>query len=115
MHPALEQVDWEREAGRWWSCWRRCRFDTTNPPGNEAEAVAFLADTLRQAGVEPEVLSAPGRANLVASLPGAAGTRPRCCSTATSTWSRPRPDAGGTHRSRARSTTASSGAGARST
>ena len=47
--------------------------------------------------------------------PGAAGTRPRCCSTATSTWSRPRPDAGGTHRSRARSTTASSGAGARST
>ena len=92
------------------------RFDTTNPPGNEAEAVAFLADTLRQAGVEPEVLPpAPGRANLVASLPGGAGTAPRCCSTATSTWSRPRPDAGGTRRSRARSTTASCGAGARST
>src|SRR4029450_8077111 len=50
---------------------RLLRFDTTNPPGNEAEAVAFLADTLRQAGVEPEVLSpAPGRANLVARLPG---------------------------------------------
>jgi hypothetical protein len=71
------------------------RFDTTNPPGNEAECVEFLADTLRGSAVEPEVLSpAPGRANLVARLPGGDGERPRCCSTATSTWSRPRPGAG---------------------
>jgi acetylornithine deacetylase/succinyl-diaminopimelate desuccinylase-like protein len=36
--------------------------------------VAFLAGTLRQAGVEPEVLSpAPGRANLLARLPGGDG------------------------------------------
>src|SRR5918998_4902076 len=72
MHPALEQVDWEREGHAVVALLAALlRFDTTNPPGNEAEAVAFLADTLRQAGVEPEVLSpAPGRANLVASLPG---------------------------------------------
>jgi acetylornithine deacetylase/succinyl-diaminopimelate desuccinylase-like protein len=72
MHPALEQVDWEREGGAVVELLAALlRFDTTNPPGNEAEAVAFLADTLRQAGVEPQVLSpAPHRANLVASLPG---------------------------------------------
>jgi acetylornithine deacetylase/succinyl-diaminopimelate desuccinylase-like protein len=53
------------------------RFDTTNPPGDEAECIAFLADTLRGSGVEPEVLSpAPGRANLVARLPGGDGGAP---------------------------------------
>src|SRR4029450_8558600 len=72
MDPALGQVDWEQE-GKTGRELRRAllRFDPTNPPGNEAESVAFLADTLRGAGVEPEVLSpAPGRANLVARLPG---------------------------------------------
>jgi acetylornithine deacetylase/succinyl-diaminopimelate desuccinylase-like protein len=75
MHPALEQVDWEREGEAVVELLRSLlRFDTTNPPGNEAECVAFLADTLRGAGVEPEVLSpAPGRANLVARLPGGDG------------------------------------------
>jgi acetylornithine deacetylase/succinyl-diaminopimelate desuccinylase-like protein len=39
--------------------------------------VEFLADTLRGAGVEPRVLSpAPGRANLVARLPGGDGGAP---------------------------------------
>ncbi len=75
MHPALEQVDWEREGGAVVELLAALlRFDTTNPPGNEAEAVEFLADTLRAAGVEPEVLSpAPGRANLVARLAGGDG------------------------------------------
>ena len=75
MHPALEQVDWEREGGAVVELLAALlRFDTTNPPGNEAEAVEFLADTLREAGVEPEVLSpAPGRANLVARLAGGDG------------------------------------------
>ncbi len=86
MHPALEQVDWEQEGEAVVELLRALlRFDTTNPPGNEAECVAFLADTLRGAGVEPEVLSpAPGRANLVARLAGgdggagpAAAQRPR--------------------------------------
>src|SRR5215204_5603245 len=75
MHPALEQVDWELEGGALVELLAALlRFDTTNPPGNEAECVEFLADTLRQAGVEPEVLSpVPGRANLVARLAGGDG------------------------------------------
>jgi acetylornithine deacetylase/succinyl-diaminopimelate desuccinylase-like protein len=75
MHPALDQVDWGKEGEAVVELLRALlRFDTTNPPGNEAECVAFLADTLRGAGVEPEVLSpVPGRANLVARLPGGDG------------------------------------------
>jgi acetylornithine deacetylase/succinyl-diaminopimelate desuccinylase-like protein len=75
MHPALEQVDWDQEGKAVVELLRALvRFDTTNPPGDEAECIAFLADTLRGVGVEPEVLSpAPGRANLVARLPGGDG------------------------------------------
>lgn len=78
MHPALEQVDWEREGEAVVELLRALlRFDTTNPPGNEADCVAFLADHLRGVGVEPEVLSpSPGRANLVARLPGGDGGQP---------------------------------------
>jgi acetylornithine deacetylase/succinyl-diaminopimelate desuccinylase-like protein len=78
MHPVLEQVDWEREGEAVVELLRALlRFDTTNPPGNEAGCVAFLADHLRGVGVEPEVLSpSPGRANLVARLPGADGDQP---------------------------------------
>ncbi|HKO83877.1 MAG TPA: hypothetical protein VJ140_04795, partial [Actinomycetota bacterium] len=77
MHPALEQVDWEQEGKAVVELLRALvRFDTTNPPGNEAECVRFLADTLRGARVEPEVLAAaPGRANLVARLPGGDGAQ----------------------------------------
>jgi acetylornithine deacetylase/succinyl-diaminopimelate desuccinylase-like protein len=50
------------------------RIDTTNPPGNEAPAAAFLAGILEEAGVTSTVLeSAPGRASLVARLPGRTG------------------------------------------
>ena len=50
------------------------RIDTTNPPGNEAPAAALLAGILEEAGLETTTLeSAPGRANLVARLPGRAG------------------------------------------
>ncbi|HEY8558330.1 MAG TPA: hypothetical protein VIM97_13490, partial [Actinomycetes bacterium] len=75
MHPVLEQVDWAQEGKAVVELLRALvRFDTTNPPGNEAECIGFLADTLRGAGVEPEVLpAAPGRANLVARLPGGDG------------------------------------------
>ena len=75
MHPALEQVDWDQEGAAVVELLRALlRFDTTNPPGNEAECVEFLADALRGAGVEPQLLSpAPGRANLVARLPGGDG------------------------------------------
>ena len=72
MHPALGEVDWDEQGQEVVELLRALlRFDTTNPPGNEAECVEFLAERLRADGVEPEVLaSAPGRANLVARLRG---------------------------------------------
>lgn len=47
------------------------RVDTTNPPGNEAEAIALMAGWLSAAGITPTVLrSDNGRANLVARIKG---------------------------------------------
>lgn len=63
-------IDWavvEAEAAALLS--RYLQFDTTNPPGHEAPAIEFLAETLRERGFEPQVLeSGPGRANLVVRL-----------------------------------------------
>jgi acetylornithine deacetylase/succinyl-diaminopimelate desuccinylase-like protein len=72
MHPLLGPVDWAREEAAAVELFRALlRFDTTNPPGAEAACVAFLAEHLRAAGLEPQVLaSAPGRANLVVRLAG---------------------------------------------
>ena len=51
------------------------RFDTTNPPGNEAQCIEFVRSLLADAGVESEVYAkAPERPNLVARLPG--GSKP---------------------------------------
>ena len=53
------------------------RIDTTNPPGNETPAAAYVAEVLRDAGMEAEVLeSAPGRGNVVGRLKGAGEERP---------------------------------------
>lgn len=47
------------------------RFDTTNPPGNEAECIGFLDGILRAAGLSTTILAKdPKRPNLVARLPG---------------------------------------------
>jgi acetylornithine deacetylase/succinyl-diaminopimelate desuccinylase-like protein len=72
MHPALGEVDWDKEGQEAVELLRALlRFDTTNPPGDEAGCVELLAERLRADGVEPAVLvSAPGRANLVARLRG---------------------------------------------
>jgi acetylornithine deacetylase/succinyl-diaminopimelate desuccinylase-like protein len=49
---------------------RLIRFDTVNPPGNEAAAQEWLRGLLEAAGFECELLAAvPGRPNLVARLP----------------------------------------------
>ncbi|MEJ7789304.1 MAG: M20/M25/M40 family metallo-hydrolase [Thermoleophilaceae bacterium] len=49
---------------------RLIRFNTVNPPGNEEECQTFLAELLRGAGFEVELLAAvEGRPNLVARLP----------------------------------------------
>ncbi len=53
------------------------RFDTTNPPDQTADAIAFLKQILDKEGIETEVfVSKPGMANLVAHLPGPAGVKP---------------------------------------
>ena len=50
------------------------RIDTSNPPGNETAAAELLRDYLVRHGVECELVARePGRANLVARLPGSGG------------------------------------------
>ena len=52
------------------------RFDTSNPPGNEAECVAYIDSLLTQAGCTTTIVSAqPERPNLIARLQGQ-GTAP---------------------------------------
>ncbi|HUP31807.1 MAG TPA: M20/M25/M40 family metallo-hydrolase [Gaiellaceae bacterium] len=47
------------------------RFDTTNPPGNEAACVGFVRAQLEAAGCETQTYERePGRPNLVSRLPG---------------------------------------------
>ena len=47
------------------------RIDTTNPPGNEDRATAFLSRILAEEGIDCQVhASAPGRSNLYARLEG---------------------------------------------
>ena len=55
---------------------RLIQFDTSNPPGHESLVAEFLADLLSAEGIGVKLLAAtPGRANLVARLPGD-GSRP---------------------------------------
>ena len=69
---AEAKVDWEAledEAVATLS--RYIKIDTTNPPGNELKAAAFLKSILDKEGIETRVIeSAPGRANLYARLRG---------------------------------------------
>ncbi|HXF64651.1 MAG TPA: M20/M25/M40 family metallo-hydrolase [Caldilineaceae bacterium] len=47
------------------------RFDTTNPPGNEAECIHYIRDLLESAGFTTTLLAkTPSRPNLVTRLPG---------------------------------------------
>jgi len=56
---------------------RLIRFDTTNPPGNEAPCIAFVHELLKEAGIESSVLArAPERPNLVARLKGGGAAPP---------------------------------------
>jgi acetylornithine deacetylase/succinyl-diaminopimelate desuccinylase-like protein len=53
------------------------RFDTTNPPGNEAACIEYLRRLLQEAGVETETYAAdPSRPNLVARLQGEDSSSP---------------------------------------
>jgi acetylornithine deacetylase/succinyl-diaminopimelate desuccinylase-like protein len=53
------------------------RFDTTNPPGDEAECVAFVRGVLEDAGCETQTYARdPARPNLVARVHGAGKSPP---------------------------------------
>jgi acetylornithine deacetylase/succinyl-diaminopimelate desuccinylase-like protein len=70
-------VDWTRAAAEGLACLKDLlRIDTSNPPGNERPAAEYLAATLAREGIPAQILeSAPGRASLVARLPGS-GRKP---------------------------------------
>ncbi|HZG67798.1 MAG TPA: M20/M25/M40 family metallo-hydrolase, partial [Herpetosiphonaceae bacterium] len=73
------------------------RFDTTNPPGNEAACIGYISALLRAQGIEPLLLARdPARPNLVARIAGE-GTAPPLLlyghvdvvTTAEQTWQHP--------------------------
>jgi acetylornithine deacetylase/succinyl-diaminopimelate desuccinylase-like protein len=71
-------IDWDAVAAEAVELLQRyIRIDTTNPPGNEEHAADFLAGLLSAEGIDSRKLfSAPGRANLVADLPGSDSGKP---------------------------------------
>ncbi len=53
------------------------RFDTTNPPGNEGECIAYVQRLLTEAGVESHIVAKDSaRPNLIARVPGAGQAPP---------------------------------------
>jgi hypothetical protein len=51
VHPLLEQLDWDREESAALDLFQRLlRFDTTNPPGNERECIAWIQQLLESSG-----------------------------------------------------------------
>ncbi len=73
------------------------RFDTTNPPGNEAACIAYLDGLFKQAGFTTTVLGkTPERPNLITRLPGRGEASPvvwqahvDVVTTAAQTWQHP--------------------------
>ncbi|HOT92481.1 MAG TPA: M20/M25/M40 family metallo-hydrolase [Anaerolineae bacterium] len=73
------------------------RFDTTNPPGNEATCIAYLNDLFKQAGFATTVLGKTAeRTNLITRLPGRGEAPPviwqahvDVVTTAEQTWQHP--------------------------
>ena len=71
-------IDWDDVAAEAVGLLQRyIRIDTTNPPGNEELAADFLAELLAAEGIESrKLISAPGRANLIADLEAAGDQKP---------------------------------------
>jgi len=83
---------------------RLIRFDTTNPPGNEAACVGYIDSLLRSHGIQTTIVEQQsGRPNLIARLPGQGKAAPLLfqghvdvVTTAGQTWAHP-PFEGGIH------------------
>src|SRR5262245_12209696 len=53
------------------------RFDTTNPPGNEAACIGYIRDALAEMGIESQIYAKdPNRPNLMARLKGTGNAPP---------------------------------------
>jgi len=53
------------------------RFNTTNPPGNEAECITYIKDLLTEAGVQTSIIARdPARPNLLARFKGQGNASP---------------------------------------
>jgi len=53
------------------------RIDTSNPPGNETKAAAYIKSVLDREGIASELIeSAPGRGSLIARLKGSGAKKP---------------------------------------
>ena len=53
------------------------RFDTTNPPGNEADCIAYIAELCHSLGIETKTYAKdPKRPNLVARIAGRGDASP---------------------------------------
>jgi acetylornithine deacetylase/succinyl-diaminopimelate desuccinylase-like protein len=56
---------------------RLIQFDTTNPPGNEAECIQYIRGLLSDAGIDSTILAKdPKRPNLIARIKGAGIANP---------------------------------------
>ena len=56
---------------------RLIQFDTTNPPGNESECIAYIDTLLKKAGLETSLLAKdPNRPNLITRLKGQGSASP---------------------------------------
>ncbi len=58
---------------------RLIQFNTINPPGNEAECIAYIDGLLKAAGIKTKIFPLdPNRPNLVALLSGEGRAAPNC-------------------------------------
>ena len=74
----MEPINWEAHTDEAIHHLRALlRIDTTNPPGNETLAAAYLAEVLQSEGIESAIVGhAPRRGNLVARLKGSGEAPP---------------------------------------
>ena len=74
----IPRIDWELQKAESLKHYRTLiQIDTSNPPGNESKAVAYLKQVLEAEGIPTQTFALdPLRANLVARLKGNGTKRP---------------------------------------